>query len=101
MSSTSNNVNAREDKWVLRLYIAGQTPHSRTAEQTLRRVCDEHLTGNYSLEVVDLQKDPTQAERDRIFAVPTVVRQNPSPKRKIIGDMSNLQQVLTGLGLPR
>ncbi|MFN7138828.1 MAG: circadian clock KaiB family protein [Limisphaerales bacterium] len=99
--SSSHPQQSSEDRWLLRLYIAGNTSRSKAAEQNLRRLCDERLNGNYSLEIVDLLAEPDLAERHRIFAVPTLVRENPEPRRKIIGDLSNEQQVLTGLGLPR
>jgi len=84
-------------RYQLRLYIAGQTPKSATALKNLRRICEEHLAGEYSIEIVDLLKNPTLAAGDQILAVPTLVRRLPEPIKKIIGDLSNEERVLVGL----
>jgi circadian clock protein KaiB len=81
------------------LYVAGRTPRCETAEDNLRRVCEEHLAGRYSIEVVDLMEHPTLAQGDQILAVPTLVRKLPTPVRRIIGDLSNTERVLVGLDL--
>lgn len=83
--------------WDLRLYVAGQTPKSITALSNLRRICEEHLAGEYRIEVIDLLKDPKLARGDQIVAIPTLVRKIPVPLRKIIGDLSNTERVLVGL----
>lgn len=89
----------RPDTWALRLYVAGQTPKSLTAFANLKRICEEHLTGRYSIEVIDLIKNPQLAAGDQILAIPTLVRKLPEPIRKIIGDLSNEERVLVGLDL--
>ncbi|MBC8769211.1 circadian clock protein KaiB [Arenibacter sp. BSSL-BM3] len=86
-------------KYELRLYIAGQTPKSITALQNINKYCKEHLEGNYTIEVIDLLKNPQLAEGDQIFAIPTLVRKFPEPLRKIIGDLSNEERVLVGLNI--
>ena len=91
--------------WNLRLYVAGQTPRSLTALANLKRFCEEYLADRYSLEVIDLLENPQLARGDQILAIPTLVRQLPSPIRKIIGDLSNTERVIVGLdvrpsGLP-
>jgi circadian clock protein KaiB len=91
-----NNVT---EKWELRLYTAGQTPKSVAALANLKRVCEEHLAGNYSIEVIDLMKNPRLAKEDEIIAIPTLVRKIPQPLRKIIGDLSNTERALVGLQL--
>ena len=83
----------------LRLYVAGQSPRSIRALQNLRKVCDEHLAGRYRVEVIDLLLKPALARGDEIVAVPTLVRTLPEPIRKIIGDLSDTDQVLVGLQL--
>lgn len=88
-----------EEKWELRLYIAGQTPKSVTAFRNLTKYCKEHLEGKYSIEIIDLLKNPQLAEGDQIFAIPTLVRKVPEPIRKIIGDLSNEERVLVGLDI--
>ena len=90
---------APKDFWKLRLYIAGETARSLAALENLQKICDEHLTGKYQVEVVDLLKNPHLAEGDQILAVPTLVRRLPPPLKKIIGDLSNTQRVLVGLDL--
>ncbi len=86
-------------EWELRLYVAGQTPHSLAALQNLRRICEEHLAGQYHIEVVDLLLHPQLSRDDQILAVPTLVRKLPPPLRKIIGDLSDTERVLVGLQL--
>ena len=90
---------AKEQKWELRLYIAGQTPKSVLALQNITKYCKEHLEGRYSIEIVDLLKNPQLAAGDQIFAIPTLVRKVPQPIRKIIGDLSNEERVLVGLNI--
>jgi circadian clock protein KaiB len=87
--------------WQLRLYVAGQTPKSVTAFVNLKRICEEHLRGRYHVEVIDLLEHPQLAAGDQILAIPTLVRQLPSPLTKIIGDLSNEERVLVGLDLRR
>src|SRR5438093_11913284 len=95
--------NARKEKpgrpWRLRLYVAGQTPKCIVAFANLKRICDDHLTERYHVEVVDLLKNPRLARTDQILAIPTLVRRLPPPVRKIIGDLSNTERVLVGLDL--
>lgn len=87
------------EKWELRLYVAGQTRKSTAAIANLRRLCEEHLPGQYTIEVIDLLEHPQLAEGDQILAIPTLVRKLPNPVRKIIGDLSNLDRALVGLDL--
>lgn len=87
------------DQWILRLYVAGQTPKALTAFANLTKICEEQLQGKYSIEVIDLLKNPQLGAADQIFALPTLVRKLPVPVRKIIGDLSNTERVLIGLDL--
>ena len=87
------------EKWNLRLYTAGQSPKSLAALANLKRVCDEHLAGRYSIEVVDLLKNPRLAKEDEIIAIPTLVRKLPEPLRKLVGDLSDTERTLVGLQL--
>ena len=84
---------------MLRLYTAGQSPRSLAALDNLKRICEEHLSGRYSIEVDDLLKNPRLAKDDQIVAIPTLVRKLPSPIRKIVGDLSNTERALVGLQL--
>jgi circadian clock protein KaiB len=90
---------AKEKKYELRLYVAGNTAKSVTALQNLKKYCEEHLKGQYKIEVIDLLVQPQLAEGDQIFAIPTLVRKVPEPIRKIIGDLSNEEKVLVGLDI--
>ena len=85
--------------WVLRLYVAGQTPRCIAAFNNLKTICEEHLHGKYRIEIVDLLKNPQLAKGDQILAIPTLVRKLPPPMRKIIGDLSNIERVLVGLNI--
>jgi circadian clock protein KaiB len=88
-----------KDRWELRLYVAGETPRCVEAFAHLKRLCEELLHGRYSIEVIDLLKNPTLAAGDQIIAIPTLVRKLPTPMKRIIGDLSNRERVLVGLNL--
>jgi circadian clock protein KaiB len=90
---------ASEDTFLLRLYVAGQTPKCIRAFANLKRICEEYLAGRYHIEMVDLLLNPQLARGDQILAVPTLVRRLPEPIKKIIGDLSNTERVLVGLDL--
>lgn len=96
-----NNENPEEKLndqiWILRLYVAGQTPKSLAAFANLKKICEEHLAGKYRIDVVDLAANPSLARQDQVLAIPTLVRQLPPPLKKIIGDLSNTERVLVGL----
>jgi circadian clock protein KaiB len=92
-------VETENDMWMLRLYVAGQTPKALTAFANLKKICDDQLNGKYSIEVIDLLINPQLGAADQIFALPTLVRKLPEPVRKIIGDLSNTERVLVGLNL--
>ena len=87
------------ETWRLRLYVVGQTPKSLQAFANLKRICEDHLEGQYRIEVIDLIETPQLAKDDQILAIPTLVRKLPEPVRKIIGDLSNTERVLVGLNL--
>ncbi|MFP4317226.1 MAG: circadian clock KaiB family protein [Desulfovibrionales bacterium] len=87
------------ERWELRLYVAGQSPKSLQAFANLKRICEEHLKGRYSIEVIDLLEQPQLAKGDQILAVPTLVRKLPPPIRKIIGSLSEEERVLVGLNI--
>ncbi|MEP6894623.1 MAG: circadian clock KaiB family protein [Chloroflexota bacterium] len=102
LKTTSLKAKSIEDvKWELCLYVAGQSPKSLTAFANLKKICDEHLTGQYHIQVIDLQKNPQLASGDQILAIPTLIKNLPAPIRKIIGDLSNTERVLVGLNLRR
>lgn len=90
---------ASNERWNLRLYVAGETPKCQRAFEALKLICEEHLEGRYTIEVIDLLKNPMLASGDQIVAIPTLVRHLPPPVKKIIGDLSNTERVLVGLNL--
>ena len=96
---TPDDSTAAVDTWHMRLYVAGQSPRSLRAFANLSALCEQHLAGQYEIEVIDLLEDPARAQVDDIVAVPTLVRRLPTPARKIIGDLSNTARVLVGLRL--
>jgi circadian clock protein KaiB len=88
-----------EEPWTLRLYVAGQSARSVTAISNLRRICEEHLPGRCTVEVIDLTRNPELAKTDEIVALPTLVRRLPIPVRRIIGDLSATEKVLSVMEL--
>ena len=88
-----------DSEFLLRLYVAGQTPRSLRAVANMRRICAEQLQGQYQLEVIDLYQQPQLAEGEQIVAVPALIKRLPSPLRMVIGDMSDTERVLVGLDL--
>ena len=99
MKQDREKVEKTNDLWVLRLYVDGQTPKALTAFSNLKKICEEQLNGEYTIEVIDLLRNPQLGADDQIFALPTLVRKLPVPVRKIIGDLSNTERVLVGLDL--
>ena len=89
----------KNEVWELRLYVAGQTPKSVAAFSNLKAICEEHLSGRYRIEVIDLLENPQLAAGDQIVAIPTLVRKLPEPLRKIVGDLRNTERALVGLNL--
>ncbi|MFL5615355.1 MAG: circadian clock protein KaiB [Gemmatimonadaceae bacterium] len=92
----------REDnlsKFILKLYVAGSTPRAMSAIENLRRVCEKDLPGQYELQVIDVLKNPELAEKDKVLATPTLIKQLPPPLRRVIGDLSDSEKILLGLEL--
>lgn len=85
--------------WNLRLYIAGDSPRSRTALQNLERMCERHLAGRYKIEVIDLVKTPELAKAHQILAIPTLIREIPEPIKRVIGDLSDESKALLNLDI--
>lgn len=88
-----------ERRFVLKLYVTGMTARSTRAVQNIRALCEEHLSGRYELEVVDVYQQPALARTEEIVAAPTLVRRSPLPVRRLLGDMSDRARVLAGLGV--
>jgi circadian clock protein KaiB len=85
--------------YVLRLFLAGASARSSRALRNLRAVCDEHLPGRYELEVIDVYQEPERTRLAQVVAVPTLIKELPEPVRRLVGDMSRVEQVLIGLDI--
>lgn len=92
-------VNNSKDIWILKLYVAGQSPKCLTALANLKSICEVELAGKYTIEVIDLLDNPHLSKDDQIIAIPALVSKLPVPVRKIIGDLSNTGRVLIGLDI--
>jgi circadian clock protein KaiB len=90
---------ARDSRYVLRLYVTGMTPRSLQAIENLKSICEEHIEGRYQLEVVDIYSHPQLARDEQVIAAPTLIKQLPAPLRRIVGDLSDRERVLFGLDL--
>lgn len=90
---------AESNRYVLQLFVAGQTPKSVYAITNIKKICEENLQGRYVLEVIDLYQQPQLAQGEQIIAVPTLIKKLPLPLRRIIGDLSNTERVLVGLDI--
>jgi circadian clock protein KaiB len=88
-----------KSKYVLRLYVTGMTPRSTRAIENVRKLCEEHLTGRYELDVIDIYQQPILAKGEQIIATPTLIKKLPLPLRKVIGDMSDSERFLLGIDL--
>jgi circadian clock protein KaiB len=86
-------------RYILKLYVAGQSPKSANAIANIKQICEENLQGRYELDVIDLYQQPQLAQGEQIIAVPTLIKKLPLPLRRIIGDMSNAERVLVGLDI--
>src|SRR5687767_1603601 len=91
--------NIEAETFVLRLFITGATPNSIRAVTNIKQICEAHLKGRYSLEIIDVYQQQQMAEQEQLIALPLLVKKQPLPERRIIGDLSNTEKVLKGLGL--
>jgi circadian clock protein KaiB len=85
-------------RYLLRLFVSGMTPNSLRAIENARQICHEHLKGSYRLEIVDIYQNPGRAKEDQIVAVPTLVKELPLPRQRFVGDLSQTELILSGLG---
>ena len=90
---------AKDQKYILRLYVAGLTTRSQQAIRTVTTICEEQLAGRFDLEIVDIYQHPELAKGEQIIAAPTLIKKLPLPLRKIIGNMADKDKVLVGLDL--
>ena len=87
------------DKYLLKLYVTGQTPTAIRAIANLQRICEEELQGQYEMDIIDVLENPQLAENEKILATPTLIKDLPLPLRRIIGDLSDTENVVLGLDL--
>ena len=97
--ATDLTYGGEDDRFVLHLYVTGASSNSLRAIANIKAICEEHLVGNYTLEVIDVHQDEALAASEQIIALPMLIKRNPLPERRMIGDMSNTQKVLRGLGI--
>ena len=90
---------AKDQRYVLRLYVAGINPRSSEAIRSITAICEEHLTGRYELEIVDIYQRPTLAKGEQIIAAPTLIKKLPLPLRRFIGNLADQERILVGLDL--
>ncbi|WP_343307416.1 circadian clock KaiB family protein [Chitinophaga niabensis] len=93
------NPSAPEAEFVLRLFVTGASPNSVRAISNLKELCEEYLKGKYSLEVIDVYQETAIAQQEQIVALPLLIKKYPFPERRMIGDLSDTDKVLKGLGL--
>jgi circadian clock protein KaiB len=87
------------NEYVLQLYITGATPNSIRALINIKQICEEHLKGRYHLEIIDVYQQKELAEKEQLIALPLLIKKQPLPVKRIIGDLSDTPKVLKGLGL--
>src|SRR5215203_1483137 len=95
----NKNSEKNDFEYVLRLFITGATPNSIRAIVNIREILEEHLQGRYSLEIIDVYQQQSIAEKEQLIALPLLVKKQPLPERRMIGDLSNTEKVLKGLGI--
>jgi circadian clock protein KaiB len=90
---------ARAGDYVLRLFVSGTTPRSTAAIANVKRICDEHLSGRYQLEVIDVYQQPELARDQQLIAAPTLIKQEPPPARRLVGNLSDEHKVMISLDI--
>ena len=87
--------------YLLKLFIAGMSPRSVAAIQSIQKICDQHLPGDYQLEVIDLYRHPARAKKEQIIAAPTLIKEQPLPLRRMVGGTTDEARVVTGLNVSK
>jgi circadian clock protein KaiB len=95
----SNKVVGKAREYVLRLFVTGATPNSVRAVSNIQSICESHLAGRYSLEIIDVYQQAEVAQREQLIALPLLIKKLPLPERRLIGDLSQTEKVLSALGL--
>ncbi|MDB5010678.1 MAG: circadian clock protein KaiB [Mucilaginibacter sp.] len=94
-----NGVLNRDDFYRLRLFVTGASPNSTRAIANLKKICETYLKENYELEIIDVYQQPLIAQKEQIIALPLLIKKSPGIERRLIGDMSDKERVLRGLGI--
>lgn len=89
----------KKAEYVLRLLVTGATPNSIRAVTNIKQLCEDHLKGNYSLEIIDVYQQRQLAEQEQLIALPLLIKKQPLPERRMIGDLSDTEKVLKSLGI--
>jgi len=97
---TEDDSKSDDNTYLLRLFVTGASPNSSRAISNLKEICETYLKGKYDLEIIDVYQQPLMAESEQIIALPLLIKKHPSPERRLIGDMSDIEKVLKGLNLP-
>ncbi|MDL2362995.1 MAG: circadian clock KaiB family protein [Patescibacteria group bacterium] len=97
----SNDSSLADEKIVLRLYITGATHHSMQAVRNIQKLCEEYLENSYDLDIIDVYQQPYLAKEKQIIAAPTLIKTQPYPVRRIVGDMSDTEKILTVLNVQK
>jgi circadian clock protein KaiB len=99
INHTDFNLDSGQPFYVLRLFIIGASQNSVRAINNIKYICEMHLKDRYELEIIDLYQQPLKAKAEQIIALPLLVKISPTPERKFIGDLSDTEKVLKGLGV--
>lgn len=89
----------KQEKYILRLYVAGNSPKSQRALIKIKNICENYLKGRYELEVIDIYQQPEMMEEEQIVAIPTLIKKLPPPLQKFVGDMANTEKIMVGLDI--
>ncbi len=99
MTEKTAALQQNDNVYRLRLFVTGASPNSTRAIANLKEICETHLSGRYELEIIDVYQQPLLAQSEQIIALPMMIKLSPTPQRKFIGDMSDVNKVLRGLNL--
>lgn len=88
-----------DNHFVLNLFIAGASSNSIRAVANLREICEKYIKERYTLRVIDVHQEKSLAAQEQLVALPLLIKSRPYPERRLIGDMSDTQKVLKGLGI--
>ena len=89
----------KDSEYQLKLFVSGASPNSIRAINNLKVICDSYLKEKYTLEIIDVHQDASLAQREQMVALPLLIKKSPAPERRLVGDLSNTQKVLNGLGI--